>query len=240
LKRSRSSTVLILLLLAPLAGAQAPDNAAAYPGFDTRYGIPPRTELRSLIDRPSLISMSARKYRDDAAGEWRLEGFGEAQGVYDIGFPELLSVLDDPTAALSYSPRLLDARIEEKEGPRIVTFQHVGLNFLGIKLGYRFRAEQVRDDLAPGEVGYRVRLLESLDGTFFEAYTSWYAKEVLVDGRRLVYLRTYTRPGIRNPGLGMELIIKNFTAGELRSTLDRVAREAGRRSTSLDSGPPRR
>ena len=111
-------------------------------------------------------------------------------------------------------------------GSRMVLTQDVGISFLGIKVAYRFRSEQLRDDFSPTEVGYRLRLLESLDGNLFEAYSSLYAKEVIVEGRRLVYLRVFSRPGLRKPGLGMELVIKSFTPGELTQTLGRAAIEA--------------
>jgi len=229
---TRSSAFVLLLVLLPASWAQAPGPVALprYAGFDERYGVAAGTEPEALIGKPSIIAMSAEKYRDSATGEWRLVGFGEAQAVYDADFDQVLKVLDDPAGAISYSPRLLDSRIEEKEGARVVVYQEVGISFLGFKLGYRFLAEQVRDDLGPREVGYRIRLLESLDGKFFDAYTSWYAKELELGGRRLVYLRYYTRPGLRKPVLGMDLIIKSFTPGEMKSTMDRVANEARRRS----------
>jgi hypothetical protein len=176
--------------------------------------------------------MTAEKYKDPASGESRIVGYGDAAGVYDVPLSAVLSVLDDPVGASSYSPRLLESRLELRDGSRLVIFQFVGFSFLGIKLGYRFRAEQVRDDLSKGEVGYRVRLLESLDGTFFEAYTSWYAKQVMVDGREMVFLRTYTRPGLRKPALGMEGILKTFTPPELKGTLNRVVKEARRRAAA--------
>jgi hypothetical protein len=230
--RAAKLAPILFLILSALAGAQstATLDTPPYPGFDVKYGIPAGTELKSLIERPSLIAMKAEKFRDPESGEWRLRGFGEAQGVYNIGFDQVRAILDDPTAARGYSPRLLDARIEAREGGRLVAYQEIGISFLGFKVSYRFREEQIRDDLGPGELGYRIRLLQSLDGTFFEAYSSWYVKEVIVDGRRLVYMRHYTRPGIRRPAPGLELIVRGFTPGELKTGLDGVAKEARRRA----------
>jgi hypothetical protein len=233
----------LLLLLPCLISAQSSRSALSeeYPGFDVRYGIAPGADLAALVGKAALISMYAEKFKDPATGERRLVGYGDAHGVYDIPLGDLLAVLNDPAGAVSYSPRLLEARIEEADGPRVILYQDIGIVFLGIKVSYRFRAEQVRDDLSPTEAGYRVRLLESLDGNFYEAYTSWYLKEVLVDGRILVYIRNYTRPGLRKPPLGTEFIIKSFTPGELKNTIERVVKEARRRaSLSLDSDPPRR
>ena len=216
--------LLFLLLFPPcMIGSQSSRSALSeeYPGFDVRYGIAPGADMSALVGKAALISMYAEKFKDPATGERRLVGYGDAQGVYDIPLGDLLSVLDDPAGAMSYSPRLLEARIEESDGPRVVLYQDIGIVFLGFKVSYRFRAEQIRDDLAPAEVGYRVRLLESLDGNFYEAYTSWYLKEVLIGGRDLVYVRNYTRPGLRKPALGMEFIIKRFTPGELKGTIER-------------------
>jgi hypothetical protein len=231
---------LLLLSLPGLIGAQSSRSALSeeYPGFDVRYGIAPGADLAGLVGKATLISMSAEKFRDPETGERRLIGYGDAQGVYDVPIRDLLAVLDDPAGAVSYSPRLLEARIEEEDGPRVVLYQDIGIVFLGFKVSYRFRAEQIRDDLSPSEVGYRVRLLESLDGHFFEAYTSWYLAEVLVDGRQLVYIRNYTRPGLRKPALGMEFIVRRFTPGELRSTMERVVKEARRRAASADQRGP--
>ncbi len=239
-----AGALLALLLLAPLRLLAQPAMPAAggdYPGFDVRYGIAPGADLPALVGKVALISMTAEKFLDPATGERRLVGYGESQGVFDLSLAEIRAVLDDPAGATSYSPRLLEARLEEADGPRLVFYQDIGISFLGIRLSYRFRAEQVRDDLGPAEVGYRVRLLESLDGHFFEAYSSWYLKEVSVEGRSLVYVRYYTRPGLRRPPLGTELVVRSFTPGELRATMERVAKEARRRaSLSLDSDMPPR
>ena len=223
---------LTLLLLIPcFAGAQSSRSALSeeYPGFDVRYGIAPGTDMAALVGKPALISMTAEKFKDPATGERRIVGYGDAHGVFDVPMADVLAVLNDPAGAVSYSPRLLEARIEKAEGARVVMYQDIGIVFLGIKVSYRFRAEQVRDDLSSTAVGYRVRLLERLDGNFYEAYTSWYLEEVVVDGRTLVYIRNYTRPGLRKPPLGTEFIIKNFTPGELKSTIERVVKEARRR-----------
>jgi hypothetical protein len=229
----RTAVPLFLFLLPLAASAQAAGSQAlgSYPGFDVRYGIPEGTDLAALVGRPALISMKAEAYKDPQTGERRLAGCGEAHGVFDIPFAALLEVLENPAGALSYSPRLLEARLEERSGSRMVIVQDVGISFLGFKVGYRFRSEQLRDALSPSEVGYRLRLLESLDGTLFEAYSSVYAKEVLVGGRSLVYVRIYSRPGICKPALGMDLIIRSFTPGELTGTLERAAK-AARKATS--------
>jgi hypothetical protein len=227
-------TFLFLLLFPPsLIGSQSLRSALSeeYPGFDVRYGIAPGADLSALVGKAALISMYAEKFKDPATGERRLVGYGDAQGVYDVPLGDLISVLDDPAGAKSYSPRLLEAKIEETDGTRVILYQDIGIVFLGIKVSYRFRAEQIRDELSPTEVGYRVRLLESLDGNFYEAYTSWYLKEVLVDGRTLVYIRNYTRPGLRRPPMGTEFILKSFTPRELRSTMERVVKEARRRAS---------
>jgi hypothetical protein len=227
---SPAAVALALILLSPAAGAQTAASPASpdYPGFDLRYGIPAGTDLASLVARPALISMRVDPFSDPQTGERRLRGYGDAHGVFDIPFGALLELLEDNAGALSYSPRLLGARLEERSGRRLILSQDVGISFLGIRVGYRFRSEQLRDDFSATETGYRLRLIESLDGNLFEAYSSVYAKEVLVGGRRLVYIRVYSRPGLRKPGLGMELIVKSFTPGELTLTLERAAREARR------------
>jgi hypothetical protein len=220
--------ILLLLLPCIAIGQAAKPTQPNQAEYDFRYGIPPGEDLASLLDKPRLMSMTVEKLRDPASGEPRIIGQAEAEAVYDIPFKALAALFEDPAGALSYSPRLLEAKNEERTGSRMVMTQVVGISFLGLKVGYRYRTDQVRDDISPTEVGYRLHLLESLDGKLFEAYSSVYAKEVIVAGRRLVYLRVYSRPGIRNPFLGMELVIRSFTPGELTSILDRAAKGARR------------
>ena len=196
-------------------------------------------DLSVLVEKAAIVSMAFGKFKDPDTGERRLAGFGEVHGVYDVPFDALVAVLDDPAEAVDYSPRVIVSRIERRQGPLVAFYQEMGIIFLGFKVSYRFRVEQIRDDLSPSEIGYRLRLLESLDGHFYEAYTSWYAKQVLVGGRRLVYIRAYTRSGLRRPAIGMEFILRSFAPGEMKNTLDRVIGEACRRA-ALDSAMPRR
>jgi len=211
------------------APVPAPANTVGYPGFDLRYGIPTGTNLADLVEKPRLIAMEVINFQDPTSGENRLNGFGEGHGVYRVPIAAMAEVLDNYLAQKSYSPRLLDVRVDLIEGNRTIIYQDIGIVFLGLKVGYRIRSEIFRDELSKGALGFRARLIESPDGNLFEAFSSWYLEEVEVGGELMTYARTFTRPGLRKPFLGMAAIVKNFTPGELKASLDITAKEARKR-----------
>ena len=79
-------------------------------------------------------------------------------------------------------------------------------------------------------MGLRYRMLESLDGKLYSADSSWFLKEVDVGGKKMLYMRTYSTSGMRNPGLGVAAAMKAFTSGELAGQVDAIAKEARKRS----------
>lgn len=233
--RSAALLAMAALLIAgalPLLAQDESQAAAApdpYPGFRARYGIPEGTDLAALVSKPTLIGMTVNSFRDPATGERRMSGFGEAHAVYDVPLQAVLAVLTDYPGQKQYSPRLLEVKVEYQDAQRAVVYQDIGIVFLGIKFGSRVRSEIIVDDLGPGEVGIRARLLESLDHNLFESFSSWYLKEVQVDGKTMLYLRTFTSPGLRNPFIGVASVVKSFTPPELRGQLAGTVKEALRR-----------
>ncbi len=225
---------IVAALSIPLPSASAqdvpePPGSDAYPGFDVRYGIPEGTKLQQLLDKPTLISMIVKQFQLPGGGEFRLSGYGEAHAVYDVPLAAVIQVLEDYEHQKSYSPNLFEVRVESRDGKRTVVYQDLGMSFLGLKAGYKIRVEVDRDELPGGAVGLRARLLESVDGHLFESFSSWYLQQVEVDGRNLVYLRIFTRSGIRKPILGMAAATKGFTPGNLKGQLKDTVKEALRR-----------
>jgi len=213
---------------APAASAPAAGTLPA--AFDPRYGIAPGADLASLVDKPTLVSMQVRQWKDPATGEGRLAGYGDAHAVYEVPLAAVAATLGDYLGRKAYSPRIREMRIESVEGPSTLLYEDIGIVFLGVKVGYLTRSEIVRDELPGGAVGFRARLVESLDGKLFSATSSWYLEEVEVGGRRMTYLRAYSNPGIRSPGLGMGSILKAFTPSELATMLEQTVRAARKRA----------
>jgi hypothetical protein len=207
-----------------------------YPDFDVRYGIPAGTDLAALVNKPTLIDMQVKTFHDPATGEPRLSGFGEAEAVYDAPLQAVLDVLNDYPGQKVYSPRLLDVKVEYQDPHRAVVYQDIGIYFLGIKFGSRVRSEIIDDDLGPGEVGIRARLLESLDHNLFDSFSSWYLKEVEVDGKTMLYLRNFTSPGLRKPFIGIGAILKIFTPPELTGQIENTVKEALKRLKEQGQG----
>jgi len=173
--------------------------------------------------------MTVSSFRDPATGERRLNGFGEAHAVYDVPLDAVFKVLQDYPGQKAYSKRLLDVKVEYQDAERAVVYQDIGISFLGLKFGSRVRSEILVDRLGPGEIGIRARLLESVDHNLFESFSSWYLKEVEVGGKTMLYLRTFTSPGLRNPFIGVAGVVKSFTPPELRGQLQDTVKEALRR-----------
>lgn len=163
-------------------------------------------------------------------GEKRVLGTGEAHGIMDAPLEAVATLLWDYPVLKTISPRLQEAKVEERSRDRVVVYEEIGINFLGIKIGYKLRLEALRDDFPDGSVGLRYRMTESLDGKLYSADSSWYLKEVEVGGKKMLYMRTFSTSGMRNPGLGVAGAMKAFTAGELSGQVEAVAREAMKRA----------
>ncbi len=159
-------------------------------------------------------------------GERRILGTGEAHGLYEVPLEAVARLLWDYPVLKTISPKLRDVKVEHRTDTSIVVYEELGISFLGIRIGYRLRLEAFRDDFPDGSVGLRYRMIESLDGKLYAADSSWYLKEIEAGGRKLLYMRTFSTSGMRNPGLGVAAAMKAFTAGELSGQVEAVARKA--------------
>ncbi len=219
---SRSAvSVLLLALAATLASADGPGTADEH-----RWGVAPGADFAALFEKPVVTEMEAKQYRDSEAGETRIAGWSELHGVFEVPFEAMVRVLTDYEGQPRYSPRLFDARIEERDGSRIRVFQEVGMSILGIKIRYNMTLEYHEEYLPDGGFGQRSRLLSNPSGNLYESFSSWYVLPVVVDGRECVYVRGFSRPGLRKVFPGMAGAVRNFTPGEVRSLLGRYVKEA--------------
>lgn len=233
----RSCAILILALTfsplaaEPLAVAPGPDGVP-YPGFEVRYGMIPSLrpqDMLALIDKPTSIGSYSGSFIDPATQRKIVEGKGEAHAIYALPIDLLASVLDTTMDQLSFSPGLLDERIDLKDGPRTIVYQELGLNFLGIRFSYKTRSEIYRDELPGDGIGYRARLIESLDGKLYESFSSWYLCPVTIWGKTYTYVRFYMHSGLWQTMLGMETAMKSIVPRQSTEIIAANANEAKRR-----------
>lgn len=217
----------------PLPG---PGTVASYLGFSVRYGMAGLGGTGALdAATAAKLAGKAESFAVDVLtpaqvpGEKRVLGTGEAHGIQEADLQTVATLLWDYAALKTISPRLQEARVEERSPNRILVYEELGIAVLGIKIGYKFRIESIRDDFPDGAVGLRYRLTESLDGKLYEADSSWYLKEIEVGGKKMLYMRTYSTSGMRNPGFGVAGAVKAFTGGELTGQIQEIAREARNR-----------
>lgn len=239
MKRSYAAAALILCLFPagallsanPLAVNPGP-RGGPYPGFEVRYGIAPTTGtggLAGLLDKPTLVDSRVRTFTDEAAKGKVVEAMGDAHAVYDIPMAALIAVLEVDPNHVKTGAGILEARVDLKEGPRAVVYQELGTTFLGITISFKTRSEIYRDELPDGAVGFRAHLTESLDGKIYESFSSWYLVPVTIDGRQLVYIRTFMRSGLRNPFLGEESILRAFIPVQSTELLATSLKQARKR-----------
>ncbi len=223
---SRSGLSAFLLAAAALAGAA--DAAAAGPGTadEYRWGVAPGTDLAALLEKPVVTEMEAEPWKDPDSGETRIAGWSELHGVFEAPFDAVVRVLTDYEGQSRYSPRLFSARMESREGGRVRVFQEVGVSILGIKSKYRIVVEYEEATLPDGGFGQRSRLVDAPDGNLYESFSSWYVLPVLVEGKACVYVRGFSRPGIRKTFPGMAGALRAFTPGEVKDLLERYIKEA--------------
>ncbi|MDX9827067.1 MAG: hypothetical protein RBT73_04915 [Spirochaetia bacterium] len=251
--RSAYGTFTLLLLLfagaaAGLAGAQpaqtaqiaqietdaAKDSSSTrHQGWEVRYGqaAAPATStpLSSLIGKAESFAIEVVKHKDEATGESRLYGTGEAHGVFDVPMEAALAIVLDYPNIKDISPRVKDVKVLETTGSRLLVYEDIGINFMGISIGYKLDVEVYSDQLPGGALGMRARLIKSHDAKLYASDSSWYFQRVEIDGKTYTYMRTWSSSGLRNPGLGVAGVMKLFTAGELKDQIEAVAKLAAKR-----------
>ena len=216
-----------LLLAASPAAAAGPGTTDEY-----RWGVAPGVDFRVLLDKPVVTEMEAEPWKDPETGEHRIAGWSELHGVFEVPFEALVRVLTDYEGQPRYSPRLFSARVDSREGGSVRVSQNVGMSILGIKIRYDLILEYREEYLPDGGFAQRSRLLSNPSGNLYESFSSWYVLPVTVDGKACVYVRGFSRPGIRKPFPGMAGGIRTFTPGEVRDLLERYVREARKEAGS--------
>ncbi len=209
------------------------------------FGVPGGVRLEALVHSPRLVGTTYYVYDDKASGERRLGGYAEFHAVYDLPVDALWDVLLDIPSYPTFSPRILGAEIESAWGSVYRVRYTTGIRFLGIEVSYDAIEDVTVQTFLDGSRGTRTRLVQSLDGSVFEHFSSFFVAPVTVGGREMAFVRYFSRPGIRNPGFGMLQVVQFFAAPEGKGQVNAVAKEAARRlgrrlvAPSLPHGPER-
>lgn len=208
-------------------------SVTRYEGFETRYGMAASPavpgNLSSLVGKVETFALDVIKFKDQASGESRLYGSGEAHGLFDVPMEAALAVVLDYPNLKAISPRVRNVKVLESVGNRILVYEDIGINFMGISIGYILDAEVFGDKFPDGALGMRARLAKSHDGKLYSSDSSWYFKRVELGGKTYTYIRTWSSSGLRNPGLGVAGVMKLFTAGELKDQIEAVVKQAAKR-----------
>jgi hypothetical protein len=185
-----------------------------------------QADLSRLVGKAESFAVDLFRLKDGASGESRVLGVGEAHGLFPVTPEGAAAVVLDYPNLRAISPRAREVRVLESSASRWYVYEDLGIDFMGISIGYRIEAETFRDELPDGAIGVRCRLAKSLDGKLYAADTSWYFRRILVGGVPYTYMRIWSTSGLRNPGMGVAGIMKLFTAGELRDQVDAVGKLA--------------
>jgi len=219
------------------SSAKAEDEAARdgtvtrYQGWEVRYGIAGGSamDLTRLIGKAESFAVDLFRLKDDSSGENRILGVGEAHGLFPVSLEAAVATVLDYPNLKAISPRVREAKVLESSALRYYVYEDIGINFMGISIGYRLDSETLREALPDGAVGLRGHLVKSYDGKLYAADSSWYFKEMKLSGVNYTYIRTWSTSGMRNPGVGVAGMMKLFTAGELRDQVNAVFKVAAKR-----------
>lgn len=220
---------------APPSSTPSPPASTRLPGLPeetTReylFGVPEGVDLEPLVHSPRLVGTTYYVYDDEASGERRLGGYAEFHAVYDLPVESLWDVLLDISSYPTFSPRILGAEVESVWGSVYRVRYTTGIRFLGIEVSYDAIEDITVQTFLDGSRGTRTRLVESLDGSVCEHFSSFFVAPVTVEGREMTFVRYFSRPGIRNPGFGMLQVVQFFAAPEGKGQVNAVAKEAARR-----------
>lgn len=220
-----------LLAIVPYGFAAAKEGPLPLPadGYDSRTGIAPGTDLEKLVGKPEMIEMVNFQFEDPATGEKRMAGFSDTHGVYDLPLEAFIQVIADYDSYHRFNNRIFESEVLKGSGDSWLVRYNVGISFLGFRVAYDTVEEATLKRFPDGSVLFLGRLVDSPDGNLFEHYTSTYLAEVLVNGKRMTYVRSLNRPGLRKPFPGMLAISKTFTPGESRAQMNGLAKEVSRR-----------
>lgn len=240
-----SLTLACAFLVAAILGVQAQPSDAAkaeelaakdgtqtrFQDWEVRYGVlgGASADLAPLVGKAESFSVDLFRLKDDPSGESRILGVGEAQGLFPISLKAAVAAVLDYPNLKAISPRVREVKVLEATSSRYLVYEDIGINFMGIDIGYRLDAETFRDELSDGAVGVRSRLVKSHDGKLYASDSSWYFKELRLGGVLYTYIRTWQTSGLRNPGAGVAGVMKLFTSGELKSQVNAVAKAAAHR-----------
>jgi hypothetical protein len=245
-RRIIAAFALAALAAAPALAAAEPQNAAQAEaqaakdgtvtrsqGWEVRYGIAggeaAAAGLANLVGKAESFAVDLYKYKDAASGDALALGVGEAHGLFAVPLEAAAATVVDYPNIKTISPRVREVKVLESSAARWRVYEDIGINFMGISIGYKLDAETFREALPGGAVGIRCRLLKSHDGKLYAADSSWYFRAVEIGGISYTYIRTWSTSGLRNPGPGVAGIMKLFTAGELRDQVASVAKVAAKR-----------
>lgn len=245
-RRAMAALALTALAAAPTFAGTEPQNAAQSEaqaakdgtvtrsqGWEVRYGIAggeaAAAGLANLAGKAESFAVDLYKSKDAATGDTLALGVGEAHGLFAVPLEAAAATVVDYPNVKNISPRVREVKVLESSAARWRVYEDIGINFMGISIGYKLDAETFREALPGGAIGIRCRLLKSHDGKLYAADSSWYFRTVEVGGVSYTYIRTWSTSGLRNPGPGVAGIMKLFTAGELRDQVVSVAKVAAKR-----------
>jgi len=213
-----------------VAAAPADRGPPAVTATEFLFGIPPGLDLKKIVDKPRIVELKNYVFTDPVSGERRLAGHAEVVAVYDMPIEDILAVALDFESYPDYAPRIMETNIQERDGTDYHLYYKVGIRFLGIEVSYRSTFRTKVEHFEGKAVGIRSTLVESLDESEFEHFTSLYFSPVTVDGKTMTFIRYFNRPGIRNPSAGMLQVLNLFLPPEARGQVAAIARQARRLS----------
>lgn len=232
MKRHILLPILFIFILKEL-GAQPGPLPVADDGFDIRAGIYNNVNPKTLLNKPGLIEFEQYHYNDAQSGAKHLVGFVEMHAVYDIDPEIYMDVVLDIAALPSYMPFIQEARIVSSDYKNhwIAAYKS-GVNILGFSSIYTTLCEIFYEETDDGGKLYKSRLIDSPDEKMFEQYSSWYVSPIIIDGKRMCYIRYYNRMGMIDPSALVATISKSFSVPSAKDQLKATYKESLKRQNA--------
>ena len=208
--RISARLLVLLMVLAASVATAAPEAAVPgntvmdYKGWSVRWGVAAAPDkLAALAGKSEAFAIDVQKFKDEATGENRVFASGEAHGLYPVPMEAAIAAVLNYKNLKAISPRVREVRIYDDGPVHYQVYEDIGVDFLGISVGYKLDSETLRDELPGGVVGIRGRMLKSHDGKLYRADASWYFTRITVGGVEYTYIRTFSTSGLREPGAGL-------------------------------------
>jgi hypothetical protein len=199
-----------------------------------RFQIASGTNVKNLVDTAREVEFFIDNFKS-SEGKKIVISHSDFHVVFDIPIEYIIMVFEDQDRQVEIVPRLMEYEYKIlSEGPPLLLEQTqlIGIDFMGVSATYYnllLTEMGERNSNTKKSYGIRWTLIDSLDDKLKANDGSWYVEEVIVDGRRMTYIRNLNISQIQDTFFGLEFTLKSFAPSDTKKMFDAIKKDALKR-----------